>query len=465
MSYLNRLSQNVTADANNSSTGNLAASSTFTGTATSTLGVAGIQVSLKTDQNCTVYVEQSPDSTNWDIVDTYNYYASINNFGITVQAINSYVRVRVTNIGSSTTTYFRLQTALCPIVEAVPRSLDDNGHLLTAVHAIQDEYGFGVENTPTGEMRMAEPVRLAGTSFDLNGNAGAVDTNFWTPTTANGATVVQSNSQVILTSGTNSAGSAQLNTIRRARYIGGSSMVYRAVIQLGDTGTASNYRRWGVAYNSTMPGTPSITSPTVVPTDGAYFQLNGTTFSIVTVKAGTSTVVNSGSFNGTLGGTYSPGTSATTYEIYWTNSKVYFTIGGKILHTVSATSSTWAATMSPYVYMDNVNTGNTTSVTLSCRVATIRRLGKLETQSIYKNISGAATTICKYGPGRLNRITFNSATNGTATIYDNTAASGSLIATVTTNGLQGHVEYNLPFFNGLTIVTSAAGHNITAVYE
>ena len=55
--------QNVVEDTNNSSTSNLASAATFTGTATSTLGVVGLQWSLKTDQNCTVYIEESPDGT------------------------------------------------------------------------------------------------------------------------------------------------------------------------------------------------------------------------------------------------------------------------------------------------------------------------------------------------------------------------------------------------------------------
>jgi hypothetical protein len=61
MSYFKHIKQDVVADPNNSSVVNLAAAATFTGTSTSTLGVVGLQVSLKTDQNCTVYVDQSPD--------------------------------------------------------------------------------------------------------------------------------------------------------------------------------------------------------------------------------------------------------------------------------------------------------------------------------------------------------------------------------------------------------------------
>lgn len=90
MSYFARISQNVIADANNSSSTNLAAgnSYTFTGIGTSTLGVAGIQVSLFADKNCIIKIKQSPDNSNWDLIDTY-YYTASGNFGVTAQATKS----------------------------------------------------------------------------------------------------------------------------------------------------------------------------------------------------------------------------------------------------------------------------------------------------------------------------------------------------------------------------------------
>lgn len=74
MSYFKRIQQDVIADTNNSSVANLSATQTFTGLATSTLGIVGIQVSLKTDQDCVVYIDQSPDGVNWDVVDSFLYY-------------------------------------------------------------------------------------------------------------------------------------------------------------------------------------------------------------------------------------------------------------------------------------------------------------------------------------------------------------------------------------------------------
>jgi hypothetical protein len=459
MSYFSHIKQDVTTDANNSSVANINASATFTGTATLTLGVAGIQVSLKTDQNCMVYIDQSPDNTNWDITDSYNYYASINNFGITVQAIDSYVRVRVTNTSTANTTYFRLQTALCPIVESLPRSLDGDGHLKVGVKSMEDPYGFEVENTPMGEMRTVIPTRLVGANFE----GTTIDTNFWTTSVANSGTVVQANAQVTLsTAVTNQNGTTRLYSVRRARYVSGNSMIFRGIFEL-TAGAANNARRWGVSYGATMP--------TI--SDGAYFQLSGTTFSIVTMKTGTPTAVDSGSFNGTLGASYSPGTTVKTYEIYWTNSKVYFVIGGRILHTVSADVVTWADTMNFYIYMDNVNSNALqTNHALQCRVASIRRLGPLLSQpTSYFFVSGTtAGTNLKLGPGNLHSIIVNNtANNSVITLADSTANATPVIFThtagATSTAAYGLDFKGLPFSTGLRLIVSSANSSLTIIYE
>lgn len=83
-----------------------------------------------------------------DQVDTYTYLYSIDNFSVTTHATNFYERVIITNTSAVTSTYFRLKVALCPIVEAMPRSVDMNGNLKTAVNSFTDMYGFEIENTP-----------------------------------------------------------------------------------------------------------------------------------------------------------------------------------------------------------------------------------------------------------------------------------------------------------------------------
>ncbi len=87
----------------------------------------------------------------------------------------------------------------------------------------------------------------------------------------------------------------------------------------------------------------------------------------------------------------------------------------------------------------------------------------------YRNIAGAATTVVKSGPGRLVQINVNKTiASSTITIYDNTSAAGTKIATITNPGTlhqdQFDFPYNLQFNTGLTIVTSGAD-DLTVVFE
>lgn len=87
----------------------------------------------------------------------------------------------------------------------------------------------------------------------------------------------------------------------------------------------------------------------------------------------------------------------------------------------------------------------------------------------YTNITSATTTTIKSGSGTLVRIVNNKkVASGVITIYDNTAASGTKIGTITSPGtlLDNHqtYEYGVGFTNGLTIVTSTAD-DLTVVWK
>lgn len=97
----------------------------------------------------------------------------------------------------------------------------------------------------------------------------------------------------------------------------------------------------------------------------------------------------------------------------------------------------------------------------------------------YKNITGNATTVVKPGPGFLGGICLNNnASNGAAVIYDNTAGSGTIIATLnigspgggllSSNGVPGPIllPFQCQFGTGLTIVTSGSTTNdLTALFR
>lgn len=128
------LTQNVKASAGNSSVLNIATATSFTGTTDSTLGVAGIQVSFIASHQITIQVQQSTEDpgVNWDVVDTYIVPANTGD-SRTFQATGASFRVIATNNSGSTTTFFRLASVKCPIVDAVPRALTQLGNLKIAL--------------------------------------------------------------------------------------------------------------------------------------------------------------------------------------------------------------------------------------------------------------------------------------------------------------------------------------------
>lgn len=87
----------------------------------------------------------------------------------------------------------------------------------------------------------------------------------------------------------------------------------------------------------------------------------------------------------------------------------------------------------------------------------------------YANIATATTTVVRNGKGVLKGIVVNKAVaTGAITIYDNTAASGAKIATITSPATLIHSQISLDygevaFTTGLTIVTSQAD-DITVIW-
>lgn len=88
----------------------------------------------------------------------------------------------------------------------------------------------------------------------------------------------------------------------------------------------------------------------------------------------------------------------------------------------------------------------------------------------YKNIAGAATTVVKSGSGYLHLVTLNTfVASATITVYDNTAGSGTKIASIVmgsaiTGDAPDEVMFDVAFSTGLTIVTTGA-IDITASYR
>jgi hypothetical protein len=80
----------------------------------------------------------------------------------------------------------------------------------------------------------------------------------------------------------------------------------------------------------------------------------------------------------------------------------------------------------------------------------------------YQALTASATTVVKTGAGQLNAVLVATAT-GNLTLYDNTAASGTVILNASAM-LVGSLVFNVAFSVGLTAVLSGAGV-ATAIYR
>jgi hypothetical protein len=146
---------------NSTSTANLAAGASFTGAADLTIAFTTFAIAVKTDQPLSIQVQQSPDNVNWDIVDTYTVAANTGD-ARSFQILELYIRAVVTNTGASTTTFFRLQSALVPIADVVPRALTQAGNFKTTEVTNMETYA-------------AQLGQIYTTSFEVNLNPNGTE--------------------------------------------------------------------------------------------------------------------------------------------------------------------------------------------------------------------------------------------------------------------------------------------------
>lgn len=91
-------------------------------------------------------------------------------------------------------------------------------------------------------------------------------------------------------------------------------------------------------------------------------------------------------------------------------------------------------------------------------------VAKVEQRFSYSYISTATTTTIKSGAGFLHTITITEAVASTIIVYDNTAGSGTIIASFVASADVGTYHLNVSFGTGLTIVTAGAS-KITTSYR
>ena len=319
----------------------------------------------------------------------------------------------------------------------------------TTISGVQDEYGFELEYTPDGESRTVTPYRVVGATFE----GASLDAIFWSTTGTSGTgTVTQTGGEAVFSTGAG-VGTATLTSVRFARFVAGTSNVLRVGAKLNTTGFVDNTSLCGV-YDGT---------------DGAFFEIKDAVFNVVTSKGGTPTRVPNGTFNGNMGATVTIDTNYHVWEIYYNDKNVIFTMDGAVVHTVTASASTWSNKLTFPVKISTVNTAGVTVASFNIRSLTVNRLGSAANTPVSNQTNGqTAGKSLKIGPGVLHTFTLSGSTNNSAiTLYDSTSATGTIIWQSTmAGGVFMTIDFKgISFVNGLYLVIATQNSNVTVVYE
>ena len=343
-------------------------------------------------------------------------------------------------------------TSASDSVEAIQDTHDDLKASVFVNDGIVNQRKVSV--SPNRAMVTAEVTRLIGTSFDNT----TKDTNFWTETVTGSGSVTK-NGEAELETGSTGDSTVKYTTVRKGRFIPATAMEVKTTAEFYTAATANNKRSIG-AYDTN---------------NGFFFLLDGTTFKIVT-RTNTSgspvdTEVASGSFNGDSS-TYVMNTSPHNMLITTSMKSVFFIIDGKLIHQATFTHSTRPKTFTLPITIENNNSGGLdTDIAFHIVGASLYRIGKENTAPTSKFIQGqTAATICKYGAGNICTLVVSAVENNSAiTIYDNTAASGTIIWDSGAMGAQTQPFSldlcRLPFAIGLTVKIVTADSDILLVYE
>lgn len=154
----------------NSSTATLNNGATFTGTGVDVSSFASIVVSCKTDKSGILYVDFSPDNTNWDRTIQYTIVADTSEVH-RLSCVSKYARVRVYNNSGSNQTYLRLQTLLGnqqTLTTKMSADISDDQDTIVTRSVLNGQSDSGdfisVPVTPEGHLEVAvhEPISVFG---------------------------------------------------------------------------------------------------------------------------------------------------------------------------------------------------------------------------------------------------------------------------------------------------------------
>lgn len=327
---------------------------------------------------------------------------------------------------------------------------------------ITDSWGDTIGSTMIDQLMVAESHRLSGGVF----NGSTPDSNFYVASITANATATISNSTLDLATTVDSGSSIKSHAQSLARYVGGTMNAFRTIARFGDTGKANNTRRFGIINGNGYGVISNFT-------DGFFFQLSGTTFSVASRTGSSDNAVDSGSFNGDVA-SWTVDALYHTFEILYTNKTIEFYIDKVRIHTFSQTSARICATRHFKPFGENTNTGVGEVCHLYADVITISQYGIPASQAKSDfQVGTTAGRILKVGPGNIHLLNISNITNNAVvTVYDGLSTGGRVIWASGAMSNQ-NVPFNVsldtaggtPFEAGLFITITGANCNLFTKFE
>lgn len=323
-----------------------------------------------------------------------------------------------------------------------PANLNNRIEELVQPRSINDHYGNTTHISTNGKLLIATSYRLVGAGFQ----GPSLASGTWVVTTGNGGSVIQNNNMVILN--TNGSGNATgiLRSVPVARYVQDNHHYFSAKLQTTNTGNINNIQRWG-AYTDT---------------NGCFFEKTFSGINCVMRKNG----IDYPNFLHNWNYFQTPiGSGMRVYEIFYRTKGTIFVIDN-IQHEYFAEYDTWTNNYSLPIAAENININDgKENTSLMIRSMYITRMGVPMSNSRYRHMgSSDSAMLIKGTAGLLKTIMINQKTSaGNTTLYDGLNNTGSVIAILNANSIQGPMEYNIEFYNGLYIEGNTG--DLTIVYE
>lgn len=273
-----KITANMVASTNNSSSALVVNGNTWAGTWEDVSGFNTVTVAAKTDQSGSLYVEFSPDGTNGDSSISFETSANINEVH-RLTITRRYFRIRFLNNSGASQTFFRVQSLLGnhPLLTSALNSTlqpDADAIATRAVLFGKNDDGNYREVKASGkghlEVAIHDPLLPFGSLhtekltpvFQFDAVYGLNDALVRTTTQLSG-TVTDGDGMFTVSSGTTAGARSALQSRKRLRYRAGQGSVL-SYTALFNSPVALSYQFAGLGH----------------PEDGHYWGYNGTVFGV-----------------------------------------------------------------------------------------------------------------------------------------------------------------------------------------